>query len=158
MDSIRTFLDVYSDSIPWGEQLAVLPTECRFAPMRPGGWSIGECLAHLTAWDRFVLTERLSKVCEGAELGGGPDAGTFNAEAAAYARSGIGEQRLIEEFVETRRQMLQAVERLLKETGEITFTIRGHRVVFPEYLLGQAEHHLHHRQQIDEAAEAAKSL
>ncbi len=117
--------------------------------MQDGGWSVAECLAHLIAWDRFMVTERLQNLRSGINVTHRPDGENINSNAAEYARSGVQQEALIEEFVAVRLSLIELVQSINQSTGDVEFAIYGKPITLSTYLFGQAEHHLHHQAQID---------
>lgn len=149
MPTIEESLHTCSDFLDWGHALANVPAQRWLAPMRPGNWSIAECLAHLIAWDRYMITERLPRITSGARLPSAPDVQELNSSAAAYARSGITQIELVEEFIATRGALIDGMRRLMDHEGDPTFSINGNPIALSHYLHGMIEHDQHHQQDID---------
>ena len=149
ISGINDFVQVYSDSLEWGQGLIRIPSEAWHTPMQEGGWSVAECLAHLIAWDRFMITERFQNLHGGVNCTHRPDGEKINSDAAKYARSGVSQETLIEEFVAVRLSLIALVRRMSQNSGDIEFSIYGKPMTLSVYLLGQAEHYSHHQVQID---------
>ena len=102
--------------------------------MQPGGWSVGETLAHLLAWDRFALTERLPRMRPGAALPSAPDVEAFNARTAAHARADISRDALIAEFATVRGTLVAHLRALPAGSATMTFTIAGQQQTVQDYV------------------------
>lgn len=150
-NAIATVLTAFEESVSWAASLCNRPPELWLRPMKADAWSVGECLAHMIAWDRFLLERRLPEIRRNAQLGPGPNAQSVNEAAAFRARSGIGRDALVSEFTELRLAIVERVRIMEREAGDFDFSINGTPIRFSDYMLAQARHTLHHQAQIDQA-------
>lgn len=148
-EKISDFIQIYGSSLEWGHTLRRISSEDWLRPMRNGGWSVAECLAHLIAWDRFMVMERLLNLQAGMNFTHRPDGESINSNAAKYARSGVQQVTLIEEFIAERLRLIELVQSISQSAGDVEFAIYGKPINLSTYLHGQAEHHVHHQAQID---------
>lgn len=138
----------YAATLQWGESLAHIDPAQWNAPLHPGGWSVGECVAHLTAWDDFMVCERMPRIHDGAQLGDAPDSTSFNNDAADHARSEASQQQVAAEFMAVRTELMDHIRLLFAEQGDPTFSINGTTMTLTSYLAGHIDHDIHHRGQI----------
>ncbi len=142
-------LNAYAQYISWVQSLRQVPQSLWLAPLEPGKWSIGEIIAHLMAWDRFVEQERLPALQSGALLAPSPDETTFNERAAAYARAGITRDQLIEDFINVRRGLVQQLQNLPEGQFQILFALDGHSMTLDTYLNELVDHDREHQEEIE---------
>ncbi len=138
----------YAATLEWGESLARIDPVLWNAPLHPGGWSVGECVAHLTAWDDFMVCERMPRIHDGAQLERAPDSTSFNNDAADHARSEASQQQVAAEFLAVRTELIDHIRALFAEQGDPTFTVNGNTMTLTRYLAGHIDHDIHHQGQI----------
>ncbi|WP_042471532.1 DinB family protein [Bacillus ndiopicus] len=80
-------------------------------PIAKGKWSVSEIIAHITNWDKHLLSGVIPSVRDeiGMEF---PDFDFYNKKASDYAKSGISQSKLLKEAKDTR-------ELLVKELNEL---------------------------------------
>ena len=145
-DDLLRRLEAFS---PWARSLVGFADDVWLAPMAPGKWSVGECLAHLYLWDRFALTSRLPLLAQDARLPAPPTVPAMNNFAANYARSSVNQAVLIEQFSSTRLELVAVLRAWPPEQWQVTFLI-GKEIMTPRaYLEGFLQHNDHHRGQIE---------
>jgi hypothetical protein len=129
--------------IPWAERLPAAGARLS-EPMDEGKWSALEMIAHLHYWDIECL-RMVPQIKQGAVL-------TFtaiqplNEEAAAYGRSQRPEE-LVRQFVETRRELIDAIRS--HPEPQVTFTLDGETSDLTEFVRIFVHHDGHHREQLD---------
>ncbi|PYI56308.1 DinB family protein [Paenibacillus flagellatus] len=130
-------------------RLAELDDETWLAPMRPGKWSVGETIAHLLYWDRLIVERRLPYAERGAQLAS-VDEGPLNAEAAAYARSGVSKRDVVDAFVRYRESFVAFLRRKTDDERNAVFRIGDWETTLAAYAGHMAGHDAHHLRQIDD--------
>lgn len=134
----------------WLQSLSSVGSNCWLEPMQEGKWSMAEVIAHLLYWDRYVREQRIPFFLEGAKLPPAPEVESFNAEAARYARSGVGQLELLHEIVGERQAMLQLIASLTDEQWTRPFQVGQREYTLKTYLSGFAQHDNHHQEQIND--------
>ncbi|NGQ97424.1 DinB family protein [Brevibacillus sp. SYP-B805] len=151
MNSKQDVIEQFGALIPWVESLRSVDDSLWLKPIAEGKWSIGEIIAHLTAWGRFMAEERLPLMKPGAKLTFGKvDVQQINDAAAAYARSKASKEDVIGEFVHMREVILQQLSNIHEDDFFSEFLINEKPRTLAQYLLGMVEHDRHHRKQIDD--------
>ncbi len=93
-----------------------------------------------------MLNERILYIKEGSQLThSGIDIDGVNQQAETNAQSGISREELIEQFISTRKQLVQRLETIPLDT---TFSLGHHTMTLNQFIGGLIEHDLHHIQQI----------
>ncbi|WP_127533604.1 DinB family protein [Paenibacillus kobensis] len=77
-------------------------------PVSEGKASVGEIVAHLQQWDDYIITNVIPAVHNGEGMVF-PDFDLFNEAAYTYARSGVSQLQLLEEFKHTRLQLVDCL-------------------------------------------------
>lgn len=157
MERFNEIIRHHEKFIAWAENLKNVGEEQWLEPVEEGKWSIGEILAHLTAWDQFTLENRIPSIRDGAELPPFPDFQLVNDEAAKHAKSGISRDELVDEFTSTRSSLVDAVRGYTPEELSVSFTIGTHQLTLLGYLEDFLHHDLHHQAQINDAAARLKA-
>jgi uncharacterized damage-inducible protein DinB len=142
-------IGAYAAAILWAQGLVQVSDQRWLAPMRSGGWSVGETLAHLLAWDRFALTERLPRMRPGAALPSAPDVEAFNARTAAHARADVSRDALIAEFATVRSTLVAHLRALSAGSAAMTFTIAGQQQTVQDYVKEMLAHTREHQAEVD---------
>jgi uncharacterized damage-inducible protein DinB len=93
-------IDRYKQFLAWSDTLLDLDDNIWQTPISKGKATVAEIISHLQNWDDYLIHTAI------------PAFDSFNQKAYEYARSGISKQRLLNEFKQTR---LQLVELLLTE-------------------------------------------
>ncbi|WLD94253.1 DinB family protein [Alkalihalobacillus sp. AL-G] len=134
----------------WVQSLESISKKEWFQPMQPGKWSIAEVIVHLTYWDRYFLKERFPFMKQGASLPRPIDVDVMNQRASLYAKSGVTEESIVNEFMETRDLLINAVNARAEEDMDDPFKIRGHDATLRKYLISLCEHDRHHKLQVED--------
>ncbi|MEC0268865.1 DinB family protein [Paenibacillus anseongense] len=119
----RSTILQYKKFTEWTDTLQDVQESAWLQPIAERKASIGEIISHLKNWDSYLITTIIPAIKAGEGMVF-PDFDSFNDIAYEYARSGISQNRLLDEFKLTR---LQLVEILLAET-EVVFkrvTVNG---------------------------------
>ncbi|EKN69789.1 hypothetical protein BABA_08356 [Neobacillus bataviensis LMG 21833] len=70
-------------------------------------------ISHFISWDQFLLDYRLPFIIRSTEFPTvNVDVERVNADASRYARSGIGKDRLINEFAVRRAEVVSQIENI----------------------------------------------
>ncbi|CAM3398127.1 DinB family protein [Paenibacillus lupini] len=113
----------YKEFTSWTDILHDVQISLWLQPIAKGKATIGEIISHLKGWDSYLITTVIPAIKRG-EAVFFPDFDSFNEIAYEYARSGISKDNLLNEFRQTRHQL---VEILLAETDITTkyITVNG---------------------------------
>lgn len=147
MPDQEAVITAFEEPIAWARSLKRLKPDRWLVPTAPGAWSVGGCLAHLLAWDRYLLDYRLPLIHAGAQLPASPGDEALNGPAAAYA-SATPQDALIEEFVAVRGELARHCRELSSAEFEAPFTINGIPFSFHAYLDMLIEHDCEHQAEL----------
>jgi len=78
-------------------------------PIGEGKWSVKEIIGHLYFWDKFILVNHIPYMNEGTNLNTFPNYDLHNREAIEYISIFTTTGSLIDEFVLTRRLLIEAI-------------------------------------------------
>lgn len=101
----------YKELIEWTETLRDLDDNVWYAPVAEGKATVAEIISHLRNWDDYLIHTVIPAIKNGEGMIF-PAFDPFNQKAYEYARSGISKKRMLDEFKQTR---LQLIELLLTE-------------------------------------------
>ncbi|GGE02951.1 DinB family protein [Paenibacillus nasutitermitis] len=101
----------YKEFTEWTDTLHDVNESIWLQPIAEGKASVGEIISHLKNWDTYLIYTIIPAIKNGEGMVF-PDFDSFNKMAYEYARSGISKDRLLDEYKQTR---LQLVEKLLTE-------------------------------------------
>ncbi|MBM7703045.1 DinB family protein [Metabacillus iocasae] len=117
-----------------------------FSPIEEDKWSLAGMVEHLRFWDRYLINERIPYFTEGAQLSRSDiDVDGVNQQSETNAQSGISKEELIEQFISTRKQLVQQLETIPLET---VFSIEHQTMTVNQFISQLIEHDLHHLQQM----------
>jgi hypothetical protein len=120
-----------------------------FEPLGEGKWGTADVISHFITWDRFFLDHRIPYIEKGLPF---PkidiNLEKINKESSVYSRSGIGKQRLIQEYVETREAVLSSLDELPEETFQYVMKIGNSEMKVVDYFYLLVQHDLKHKKQI----------
>ncbi len=95
----------YQALIEWTDTLRDMDDTVWLAPIAEGKATVAEIVSHLKNWDHYLIHTIIPSIKNGEGMVF-PDFDSFNREAYDYARSGIAKNRLLEEFKQTRLQLI----------------------------------------------------
>jgi DinB superfamily len=117
-----------------------------FSPIDVGKWSSAAIVAHLIFWDEYILRTRLPIMVKLDTLPSSQvDVNAMNKDAETFAHSGISKIELIDQFIYTRKQLIEELEKVDLQKA---FKIGDRYFSIEKYLLGLIEHDNHHLEQI----------
>ena len=163
---METIIQHQHAMVEWGASLMELDDTLWQTPLKPGKWNIGETLAHLIAWDEFLLDHRLREIGSAESMSPAPEVDAFNHEAVTRMEK-ASKAELFRQFTETKLRIIEEIKEL---NADYIMTIGEKDISIGRYFLGLMEHDLHHKEQIDaflsdgltiqrtEGDEAAKSI
>jgi ribosomal protein S18 acetylase RimI-like enzyme/uncharacterized damage-inducible protein DinB len=131
------------EMINWVNSLNTLSKELWRTPIGEGKWTIAEIIAHLTAWDQFILESRLLMNSE-EEFPAAPKVEEFNSKAAEYGRT-HSKEIVINDFIECRKRFIEILQKIDSPNLEKPF-YKNYTLL--QYIGGFIEHDLHHKEQI----------
>lgn len=137
----------YKKSLDWIDNLRGLSEAQWRMPIEPGKWSVAEVIGHLPPWDKFVLNHRIPFLFTDERLPKGPDVAHLNTMAAKKSREQTMEETL-NDFISTRRQLLQDIQQWTDEQWQQSFKIGQSEMTIIDYFVGLINHDLHHFSQI----------
>ncbi|MGG1676445.1 DinB family protein [Neobacillus sp. NRS-1170] len=133
----------------WSNTLRNLPEDLWFKPFREGAWGIADVISHFISWDQFVMKNRIVFLLGNEDF---PkltiDADEINKQASNYARSGISQEELINEFIGTRKDLVTLLEKIPTEKFDQKYPGKED-MTLNDYFLGLIDHDLKHKQQIE---------
>lgn len=147
MPDQEAVITTFEQPIAWARSLKRLKPDRWLVPTAPGAWSVGGCLAHMLAWDRYLLEYRLPLIHPGAQLAASPDDEVVNGQAAVYA-SAVSRDALIEEFAAVRGELVRHCRTLSSAEFEAPFTIKDMPFSFRAYLNMLIEHEQEHQAEL----------
>jgi len=144
----------YKEFIEWAETLSDLDDNIWLTPIAEGKATVAEIISHLKNWDYYLINTIIPAIKNGEGMVF-PDFDSFNQKAYEYARSGISKNSLLDEFKQTR---IQLVEIMLTEPDVATKNVAANGVencphtgtpysllyIIYEFI----EHDIHHKNQI----------
>lgn len=163
---METIIQHQHAMVEWGASLMELDDTLWQTPLKPGKWNIGETLAHLIAWDEFLLDHRLREIGSAESMSPAPEVDAFNHEAVTRMEK-ASKAELFRQFTETKLRIIEEIKEL---NADYIMIIGEKDISIGRYFLGLMEHDLHHKEQIDaflsdgltiqrtEGDEAAKSI
>lgn len=144
----------YKEFTEWTDTLREVDESIWMHPIADGKATVREIISHLKNWDTYLISTIIPAIKNGEGMIF-PEFDSFNEIAYEYARSGIPKDRLLDEFKQTR---LQLVEKLLADPGTAAkhVTVNG-VVTCPHtgtpysllYIIHEfIDHDSHHKKQI----------
>lgn len=134
-------------AIEWVNSLRKLEKEQWRKPIQEGKWSTSEIIGHLIPWDEFVLQKRIPYFFTGETMPDSPNAEIINYEAAVKSRQSE-QDTIITEFIETRKQLLEALYEIDDDLWLQEISIGTRNLTLYQYFLGLVQHDRHHFEQI----------
>ncbi|GGA25613.1 DinB family protein [Paenibacillus physcomitrellae] len=144
----------YKTFVKWTDTLRDLDDHLWSSPIAEGKASPADIISHLQNWDHYLIHKVIPAVRKGEGMVF-PDFDSFNKQAYEYARSGVSKTRLLDEFKQTR---LQLVDLLLAEPDVAAKPVPANGLAYcPHtntpysllYIIHEfREHDIHHKHQI----------
>lgn len=144
----------YKEFTKWTDTLHDVQESIWLQPIAKGKASVGEIISHLKNWDAYLISTTIPAIKngEGMEF---PDFDAFNKIAYEYARSGISKDRLLDEFKQTRLQLVEilladpdVVAKHVTANGEETCPHTGTPYSLLYIIHEFNDHDNHHKNQI----------
>ncbi|MFT4416405.1 DinB family protein [Fredinandcohnia humi] len=122
MDNIHSIISSFKEYSSWIDTLKNVDDHIWKTPIAADKWSVREIIAHITNWDKYLLSDILPSIRRGEKISF-PEFEPFNKIASDYAKSGVTKQDILNEAKDTR-------ELLVKELNELPFeTVTKHILV-----------------------------
>ncbi|KMJ60463.1 hypothetical protein AB685_00610 [Bacillus sp. LL01] len=120
-------------------------------PITNGKWSVKEIIGHIYYWDIYLLENMIPEMKDNGVLPDFPNHDEYNEKAIRTIERFTNTHGLIEEFVITRKKLINKMENL---NQGVSFTIgHGKRKFTPESFLKMfVDHDKHHMEQIKNRA------
>ncbi|MRI67477.1 DinB family protein [Gracilibacillus thailandensis] len=127
MKEIINLIEKFEQFNSWVNALEKVDEDLFFTPINEGKWTPAEIISHITYWDHYILEELMPQMRKDAKL----ESVVFDAinqPASEYASSGVSKTQLIQEQIEARNHLVEA----LKEKSELeffdTFALNGEEI------------------------------
>ncbi|SFL75770.1 DinB superfamily protein [Paenibacillus sp. 1_12] len=151
----REAIVTYKQFAEWVPTLLVFDERDWLRPIAVGKASVGEIISHLMNWDRYLIETILPAVKRGEGMVF-PDFDSFNKSAYVYANSGVSRYQLLDEFTNTRLELVELLLAMSSEDLDKPVTANGISIcphTGAPYCLGLIiqefnEHDRHHQKQI----------
>lgn len=141
-------IQAFQSYISFLKELLAMNEQSFFTPIHEGKWSTAAIVSHILFWDRFLLTNQLSHIHDGAKLPSfNQNIQEKNEKARSYAHSGIRKEELIQEAIRERENVIEVVKKLALHTR---FSIGDNPFLLSDYIKQEVEHDLHHMKQIQQ--------
>jgi len=99
----------YKEFIEWTDTLTDLDDNIWLAPIAEGKATVAEIISHLKNWDNYLINTIIPAIKNGEGMVF-PNFDSFNQKAYEYARSGISKNSLLDEFKQTRIQLIEIMQ------------------------------------------------
>lgn len=137
--------------INWVSSLNEFSEELWRTQIVVGKWTIAEIIAHLTAWDQFIIESRLLIKSE-EDFPAAPKVEEFNSKAAEYGRT-HSKEIVINDFIDSRKRFIEILQKTDSTNWDKPF-YKNYTML--QYIGGFIEHDLHHKEQVIEAGEGKR--
>jgi uncharacterized damage-inducible protein DinB len=131
-------------------KLKEIPESSLLKPIQEGKWSVRDIIGHLFYWDKYILDRLVPHITNNAILPPFPDFDLHNQEAIKYIERYNTVISLIDEFSQTRKQVIEKMSRI---ENNIKFTIGTENFSKDSFITVFIEHDTHHFKQIWDSLE-----
>jgi uncharacterized damage-inducible protein DinB len=135
----------YENAISEVLKLKDIPESSLLKPIQEGKWSVRVIIGHLFYWDKFILDHLVPHMTNNAILPPLPDFDLHNQEAIKYIERYNSFISLIDEFSQTRKQV---IEKMSCIENSIKFTIGTNNFSKDSFITIFIDHDTHHLKQI----------
>lgn len=136
--------EVYMESL----QKTLSDSNDAHKPIADGKWSIAQMVMHLAEWDRFIRSERLPHMKEGAHLEPLPEVDEFNRRAIDKAEM-TEFAAIVTQAIEERRMLKEQLASATPSQWDAIFYVDDKEMTMGRYFGDLAKHDAHHFKQID---------
>ncbi|KJB87837.1 hypothetical protein AZ66_10865 [Paenibacillus sp. E194] len=98
----------YKQFTDWTDTLHHINEHIWSHPIAEGKASVAEIISHLINWDKYLLFTVIPAIRNGEGMVF-PDFDPFNKIAYKYANSGVSQEQLLDEFKQSRHQLVEAL-------------------------------------------------
>ncbi|WP_243522460.1 DinB family protein [Bacillus pseudomycoides] len=135
--------------IEWCEGLKPVSDEIWFQSFRKGSWGIADVISHFITWDEFLIRHRVPYFIHVESLPNvSKDVEEMNRSAIQYARSGISKEELIDQFIFTRKRLVNYIKRIPDQNFNTYYQFGKESMKLNEYFLILVQHDLKHKEEI----------
>lgn len=156
MKEIINLIEKFEQFNSWVNELEKVDEDLFFTPINEGKWTPAEIISHITYWDRYILEELMPQMSKDAKL----ESVAFdviNQPASEYALSGVTKTQLIQEQIEARNHLVEALKEKSEQEFFDTFVLNGEEIDrysgYPHslfnYISAFVWHDNHHKEQIE---------
>ncbi|MED1559060.1 DinB family protein [Bacillus paramycoides] len=135
--------------IEWCQTLKGISDDIWFQSFRKGSWGTVDVISHFIVWDEFLMKYRMLYLIGSQYV---PDVSTdveeMNKSAMKYARSGISKEELIEQFISTRKQLVDQINQIPAQNFNSEYRFGTKRVRLNDYFSSLIQHDLKHKEEI----------
>ncbi|MGN4443438.1 hypothetical protein ACTFOB_00590 [Bacillus cereus group sp. MYBK79-1] len=126
-----------------------VPDDIWFQSFKNSSWGMADVISHFIIWDDFVMKYRMPYFVSTQSVPHFPtDVEEMNKSAIIYARSGIPREKLINQFIYTRKQLVDEIERIPADNFYNDFQIGTKKVMLNHYFSSLIQHDLKHKEEI----------
>ncbi|MEY8348062.1 DinB family protein [Bacillus cereus] len=133
----------------WCQGLKSVPDDIWFQPFRTGSWGIADVISHFIVWDKFLMRSRLPYFISGESL---PhvsiDVDEINKGAINYARSGGSKEEIINQFIFTRKRLVNFIKRIPDQNFNTYYQFGKESMKLNEYFSRLVQHDLRHKEEM----------
>ncbi|OQR56846.1 DinB family protein [Bacillus sp. CDB3] len=135
--------------IEWCQTLKCVTNDVWFEPFRKGSWGIADVISHFIVWDEFLMKYRILYFISSQYVPDVPtDVEEKNKSAMRYARSGISKKELIDQFISTRKQLVDQINQIPAQNFNGDYQFGTKRVRLNDYFSSLIQHDLKHKEEI----------
>ena len=144
--SNKSFTD-YEKTIHEVLKLKDIPESQLLDPIQEGKWCVREIISHLFYWDKFNLDQMAPHMSNNANLPPFPDHDFHNQDAIKYIDRYKSVDSLIDEFSQTRKQLLDKMSSI-ENGAKFTIGTRERQFSVDSFITIFVDHDAHHLKQI----------
>ncbi|PQZ57778.1 hypothetical protein CQZ94_08030 [Bacillus sp. MYb209] len=135
--------------IEWCQTFKGVTNDVWFESFRKGSWGIADVISHFIVWDEFLMKYRIPYFISRQSVPNVPtDVEEMNKSAMRYARSGISKEELIDQFISTRKQLVDQINQIPAQNFKDDYQFGTKRVRLNNYFSSLIQHDLKHKEEI----------
>ncbi|MGE7632447.1 DinB family protein [Bacillus paramycoides] len=135
--------------IEWCQTLKEISDEIWFQSFKKGSWGTADVISHFIVWDEFLMKYRILYFISSQYVPDVPtDVKEMNKSAMRYARSGISKEELIDQFIFTRKQLVDQINQIPARNFNDDYQFGTKRVRLNDYFSSLIQHDLKHKEEI----------
>ncbi|MFJ8455516.1 DinB family protein [Bacillus paramycoides] len=135
--------------IEWCQTLNGISDDIWFQSFKKGSWGTADVISHFIVWDEFLMKYRMLYFIGSPYV---PDVSTdveeMNKSAMKYARFDISKEDLIDQFISTRKQLVDQINQIPARNFNDDYQFGTKRVRLNDYFSSLIQHDLKHKEEI----------